>query len=307
METIWGSSPKDVYVAGWSQSTDGRMYHYDGSNWRSVNIDPYITIRDIYGFAANNIWAVGEERVFNPNPPPEYMDKSAILHYDGWKWQKATLPPGGRMLKSIGGTSPTNLFAGGVNGTLFHYDGTHWQPDSIPFDIAWDAEPWHYINSITGSSSSGEIYLHYDAQEINNYLLKREREQWQVLYNMYNNGFSNLWLSPWGTLYGTGGDVQWWDGSQWNLLQENENRDFGSFFSKAIMGAADDNLFIVGHAGTEYLYGEVIHYNGEDWHEFTQFQFPDVQYEDVWTDGREVFIVGYRLDFPQITLVLHGK
>jgi hypothetical protein len=138
-------------------------------------------------------------------------------------------------------------------------------------------------------------------------LLKREGGRWQVIYDMLNNAFSDLWLSSWGKLYGTGDDVQWWDGSKWNPLFENENREFGTFYSKAVIGAADDNLFIVGYAGTEYLYGEVVHYNGVDWHEFTQFQFPDVQYEDVWTDGREVFIVGYRLDFPQITLVLHGK
>ncbi len=306
MKAIWGSSPTDVYVVGHNDTGNGHMYHYNGKSWQPVLLGSRASFSDIHGFAPDDIWAVGDELDFNPNPPPDYIDKSAVLHYDGRRWQQVPLPPG-RKLDSVGGTSSTNLFAGGINGTLFHYDGTHWQPDSLPFAIEKDALPWHFIPAIAGAPKSNDIYLLYVNQVGTNYLLKREGGRWQVIYDMLNNAFSDLWLSPWGKLYGTGDDVQWWDGSKWNPLFENENREFGTFYSKAVIGAADDNLFIVGYAGTEYLYGEVVHYNGEDWHEFTQFQFPDVQYEDVWTDGREVFIVGYRLDFPQITIVLHGK
>ncbi len=301
MRTIWGSSATDVYVAGHSDAGNGIMYHYDGRNWQPVRLfSGVVTIWDIYGFAANDIWAVGEEFYINPGLP-------LVLHYDGWKWQKVTLPPGGRLLESIGGPSPTNLFAGGINGTLFHYDGTHWQPDSIPFDIEREALPWHFIPAIAGAPNSNDIYLLYVNQVGTNYLLKREGGIWQVIYDMLNNPFSALWLSPWGTLYGTGADVQSWDGSKWNLLFENENREFDTFYSKAMMGAADDNLFIVGYDGSNGIYGKVIHHNGEDWYEFNQFQFPDVEFWDVWSDGKEVFVVGYTLDYPQVTLVLHGK
>jgi hypothetical protein len=66
-----------------------------------------------------------------------------------------------------------------------------------------------------------------------------------------------------------------------------------------VFGSSPDNLYVVGHSG------QVWHYNATNWHQFEQFEAADVPtYTGIWTDGREVFIVGHN---THDTLVLHGK
>jgi len=68
MRDIWGSSANDVYVVGHNDQAFGKMWHYDGSRWEPVRLHileggplPNIgSLSAIYGFSANDIWAVGE-------------------------------------------------------------------------------------------------------------------------------------------------------------------------------------------------------------------------------------------------------
>ncbi|MBI3788983.1 MAG: hypothetical protein HY276_12105 [Ignavibacteriales bacterium] len=76
--------------------------------------------------------------------------------------------------------------------------------------------------------------------------------------------------------------------------------DHPSFLPR-IAGTSDENIFVVGHRGT------VLHYNGRDWYQFNQFATPDMVLWGVWTDGKEVFVVGFTASVPQKTLILHGK
>ncbi len=107
MLSIWGSSPSDVYVVGHNERGFGKMYHFDGNEWTDVGLNPVqgghivgpITLEAIHGFAADDIWAVGEKRYTNPNPPPILLDSSLVIHYDGSQvfgcWQRLGWGPCG--------------------------------------------------------------------------------------------------------------------------------------------------------------------------------------------------------------------
>ena len=77
MRDMWGSSSKDIYVAGHNDRAFGKIYHYDGKTWTSVRLHileggtiPNIgTLSAIYGFSANEVWVVSERTYYNPNPP----------------------------------------------------------------------------------------------------------------------------------------------------------------------------------------------------------------------------------------------
>jgi hypothetical protein len=65
-------------------------------------------------------------------------------------------------------------------------------------------------------------------------------------------------------------------------------------------GTSDENMFAVGD------FGNVFHYNGVDWYQYRELKDFGVVYSGVWTDGKEVFVVGYTHDGGK-TIILHGK
>jgi hypothetical protein len=72
--SVWGSSPDDVWAAG--GTTDrGIVLHGDGEVWSEMDTGATSMLWWIYGFAPDDVYAVGERGV--------------ILHYDGAGWQRA--------------------------------------------------------------------------------------------------------------------------------------------------------------------------------------------------------------------------
>lgn len=79
IETIWGSSPSDVWFAGSfenSSSKDSVIAHWDGTRL-TIDRDSFLgseSIRKIWGTSERNIWASGA---------------NVLLHYDGKDWTRA--------------------------------------------------------------------------------------------------------------------------------------------------------------------------------------------------------------------------
>ncbi|MDZ7401729.1 MAG: hypothetical protein ONB37_16355 [candidate division KSB1 bacterium] len=127
------------------------------------------------------------------------------------------------------------------------------------------------------------------------YLLHHNGTAWSIVDSMKYSYFSRLWMSPSGTLYATGSGVKRRDGASWTPLLQHVT-------TVGIHGTSDDNIFVTGPTG------EVFHYNGIDWHRYENLQFANVGFWDIWTNGREVFIVGYGTLFDKdVSFILHGK
>ena len=115
MYNIWANTTDNVYLVGHNDRGFGKMYHYDGQNWDDVklatsqggNISGPIDLSAIHGFAPNDIWAVGERLGINPNPPPNFLDSSLVIHFTGIDWFEVMEPifDSGRFLLTIWGPS----------------------------------------------------------------------------------------------------------------------------------------------------------------------------------------------------------
>jgi hypothetical protein len=92
-------------------------------------------------------------------------------------------------------------------------------------------------------------------------------------------------------LYSGSGGVWEWTGNGWNRL-------FNGSWNFRVGGSSRDNLFACG--GMASLY----HYNGSDWKKIDLPVSDEVAFYDVWTDGREAFIVGHD---GNRTFIAHGK
>lgn len=104
--SIYGKAANDIWSWG-----DGKVYHYDGSAWQSVFFTLKLT--GMWGPSAAELWATKE----SPGGMHHYMN-------GGW----IDYPIGGltQDLNAIAGTSATNIYAVGDNGTMLHYNGTAW-------------------------------------------------------------------------------------------------------------------------------------------------------------------------------------
>ncbi|MGC8898885.1 MAG: hypothetical protein ACP5ON_11725, partial [Bacteroidota bacterium] len=222
----------------------------------------------------------------------------------GVKWSEYKVS-GGRNLEAVSGRYAGDVWTCGWGGTLYHYDGHVWRKDSVPLVVATGR---FYVLSAIEPRSAEEVFLigYVHENEIARttyYFFRREANQWILEDSAVVGrdkieikwGYADLWVSPSGTVYSCGAGVWRWNGAKWELMVDNP-----SYLSR-IAGTDDNNIFVVGHFGT------VLHYNGVDWYQFQQFKDPNAVFWGVWTDGKEAIIVGYTADYPQRTIVLHGK
>jgi hypothetical protein len=309
MRDIWGSSPTDVYVVGHNDNGYVNMFRFDGNSWKPVGLNPMqggtiagaFSLSAIHGFSANAIYAVGQRIYSNPNRPPNFLDSSLVIHFDGREWREVNRERQ-RGLTAIWGRAPTDLWTGGFDGVLYHFDGASFTADSLPFS---EGRRETIVYSITGDASGAVYLLLYVAKAPEYrerfYFFTRPSGHWTLFDSVASSWRRKVWISPSGSLFTIGYGVYKRVGNIW------QNMQMDALTSLGIGGTGDDNLFVVGSSGVAGFSGEAFHYNGTDWFQFKSLQLRNVQYAGIWTDGREVFIAGVTLGSPQKTIIAHGK
>lgn len=96
---IWGSSPSDIYAAVYFQG----LIHYDGQEWRQVDIDEYQPAA-VWGSSGADVYLVGST---------ESMERG-VLHYDGKSWRLMDLQGAGGGLYGMWGSGACDVFAVGA-------------------------------------------------------------------------------------------------------------------------------------------------------------------------------------------------
>lgn len=311
MYDVWASSPTSVWIVGHNDQNRGLMWHFNGTQWTDIklstsqggNIEGSIDLNEVFGFSSLNVFAVGRRIYSNATPPPNFLDSSLIIHFDGQQWREQPIQRG-KGLWSISGASPQDIWTCGSSGTIFHYNGSFWKKDTVPMVVPSDAE---YALWDIKSTAGADVFMTGATRQNNllrttHYFFRRRNDQWSVIDSFVVQagqsevrfGVHGLWIDPEGTVYSFGSDIFQWNGSSWMRLYESSNA------LRRMAGSSKNNIFAVGDFGT------ILHYNGSDWYEFKELKNPNVVYSSVWTDGREVFIVGYFNDGSK-TIVLHGK
>lgn len=310
MYDMWGSSPKDVYAVGHNSQNRGLMWHFNGDVWTSVKlitseggqIEGAIDLTSIYGFSSNDIYAAGERIIgYNPNPPPNFIDSSLIIHYDGTDWRKVNVYKG-RLIGDIYGSSQSNIWAGGWEKAMYHYNGNSWETDSIEVSV-----PLGYFFQVSSISSYNSI-MYLIASSINDntgvtirYFFKRDNNSWVMIDSMTSavtDKFGEkLNQSNLPSLYSNGAGG----------IYKYENNSWFPFFQTtypiiSMWGTDNENIFAVGSRG------KAFHYNGSDWQQIEVLNDPQIDYYAVWTEGTEAFVAGSIFaDGVQKTIVWHGK
>jgi hypothetical protein len=304
MRDIWGSSPTDVYIVGHNdQPGPGTMFHYDGARWSTTHfhaaeggsIAGAVSLSAIYGYGPNDIYAVGERIYQNPIPPPNFLDSSLIIHFEGVQWREAPLPAKGRLLQAISATGPSDLWAGGIYGSLYRQVTGSWHT------ILSDTLFWFNDFASDGTQIFAvAYYVPPRGGSSTNFLLHWADPRWQVVdsfsyYSGYVATFGNVDLSNiGGALYSAGdGGVFKKSGVGWSKIL-----DSWPYPIYGLGGTRTEHIFAVGESASIY------HFNGVDWYKYPQFLQNGVYCSAVWCTETEVFVVGTD---GNRTFIYHGR
>jgi hypothetical protein len=128
---IWGSSASDVWQGGAFRRSGGELAHFDGVTWSSQGLDPAppepVPLA-IWGSSRSDVWAVVSS---------DSSSLTDLLHWDGAAWSNWTAQhnasiPNMVFVAGLGGSSSTDAWLVGDNGTLARWDGTSWRSVRAP-------------------------------------------------------------------------------------------------------------------------------------------------------------------------------
>jgi len=260
-------------------------------------------IYDLWIVSENNIWAVGQIIVDDPDSSfdgsgEEYFN---AVHWDGEKWSLMRMERGAP-IESIWYFDDNNIWAAGIP---IHWDGEKWtyyhlwdmgvldpddgtvehiwasSPDNIYF-VGWKGSIVHYNGSSFTKMESGTTCRLEDVwgiddnhiwavgtalHELNSVLLFYNGKTWrQILDPLMGEtyGFNSLWTDNPYLLFLNGGSGR----CIADLLRGNISRDMsaGEWFGYDIYGTAYNDIFTSGQGS------EILHFNGLTWHLYSEFQ-----------------------------------
>jgi len=237
---------------------------------------------------------VGERIYINPAPPPNFLDSSLIIHFDGVQWREIMIMRD-RYLSSIWGANSQDIWAGGANGSLYHYLTGQW--NKISFDsLSFISSIWGlsttdvYFSSVKEDIVQPNDSLTYQLWHYNGIFLSSIDSFMVTPTNLQRKFGHNLWQTE-QTLYSSGYGVYVMEGNQWRQFLVNE-------YPLHIGGSSRNSIFAVGD------FGRMFHWSGTDWLRLTAIENPNVQYLSVWANNKEAIIVGNE---GSRMYVLHGK
>jgi hypothetical protein len=188
-----------------------------------------------------------------------------ILYYDGSVWTPMTGNTTSDIY-SIWGVSSTDIFAAGANGTIQHYDGSLWSSMSSNTTVDLYGIRGNSSTDVTAVGFNGTIQ-HYDGVS------------WSAVANNVNNDLYDVWISPVANLTaGAAGMIESYTLGAWGPVASGTANDL---FSLWVNNSND--IFAAGAGGT------VVHYNGAVWSGMTT---GGDDFYGVWSSGAAVFAVG---------------
>lgn len=217
---FWASSSTDMFAVGGTFNL-GKIIHNNGTGWVVQPIPTVRDVRDVLGFAPNDVYAVGR----GPNPTFD----GVLLHYDGSVWSIVAGTPSvttNGFYSDIWGTSGNDLYILGwdyAKAVLFHYDGSSWSDmqlpsppiKSAPGDV-WGTsgnDLW-VVGAYTGptNTESGGVVYHFDGSIWSEYA----PPQTTALYAIHGSSECEVVAAG---KYNTGIDYQaatmYYDGLSW--------------------------------------------------------------------------------------------
>jgi len=220
----------------WAVGLRGTVLHYDGRAWTSMDAGVTTDFYAVWGATPGDVWVVGDRDGLTP----------PISHYQQGKWETVS---GNGDLRSIYGSAGNNIWAFGNSGFAMHYDGANWKESIV---------------SLAGSKDP--IAAHWLDNEGNGWMIDRsgnaailEKNTWtaisqQLLRDIYSiRGADNvIWAAGYYGIAHTSGKSKW----QTDILPKEAGTSPGLY---SVFPISQADVWAVGDRGL------ILHWDGKDW------------------------------------------
>ena len=192
-----------------------------------------------------------------------------ILHYNGSSWSAMSSGTSANYLGDVWGSSGSNVFAVGYWGTIQHYHGGSWSGMSSGTTNGLSGVWGSSGSNVFAVGSSGAI-LHYNGSS------------WSAMSSGTTSYLHRLWGSSGSDVFavGGGGTILHYNGSTWSAMNSGTTNSL-----LGVWGSSGSNVFAVGDSGT------ILHYDGSNWSAMSSGTTDSLS--GVWgSSGSNVFAVG---------------
>ena len=233
LQSVWGSGPSDVYVAGYQPKSDtttiygpAKMLHYDGTGWSDMGISwGAVSKMDVWGFGSYSVLYT----MLNANLPPYISHLTE--YYNGYSWTtiRDSLTP----FAAIWGTSYNDVYGAGGSNSIEHFDGDSWTRVY---------NPGMQCRAIGGSGPT-DVYVVGDG------IVHYNGTRWTKMDGP--SGLNAVWSSGPNSAFAVGTNkIVHFDGSTWQPMNLPISVKF-----YGVWGTSDQNVFAVGEGGTILRFG----------------------------------------------------
>ncbi len=209
-----------------------------GEGWCSVNAPMGSHLRALWGFAEDDVWAVGSPGL--------------VLHWDGRAWSQVRVPTSSS-LASVWGSGPNDVWvAGGWPAVVLHWDGRRWSEVPVPVEGRLEA--------VSGTAPDDvwvvgpEAALHWDGKRFS------PTPGWEPLPDEEWWGFAARAFARDDVLAAGGGICRRWDGASW------KDTGCGVKGGSALWASGPEDIWVVGtHSGVGWEGAYRAHWKGQTW------------------------------------------
>ena len=279
LRSIWGTSSTDVFAVGDVSDSDSwvAIVHWDGQVWKPMEVrngstPKYPTsrappsspsLRQIWGSASNDVWALGAYDV---------------LHWNGMTWSitlRTEEFPDSTELQSISGSPSDDVYVvaaedmspSGHQTTILKWTGTAWAQH-------YPAIPWTQTSPVPQLWQSGpeDVYLTMSPPGFPGSVLHWAGTQWDTLkIGDAASAITSIWGTGPSDVYALSEQGAYhWDGTQWTLVP-------GAPGGYLIKGNAADDIFVVGKSPDDKG-STITHWDGRYW----SVIYRGDEVDDVW-------------------------
>lgn len=247
----------NIWAVGEIQFTVDSTYnavHWNGHQWEFLNIPTERFGGTIGNSRLNTIIA------FNPNDIWTFSIAGSYSHWDGMQWTTKFVPERSGGGTKFWGTSSSNLYLVGTNGSITYYNGSSWQ--KVESGTTYNFQDIYGAKNIkTDEWEILALATQYDTLPAQTQLLRiqgttvKKVETFPTLY------FS-VWFVPGEKYFLSGDGILWKNKLTDASWTKNPIGTITQNTSGCIRGNNRNDFFV------SQLYLDVIHYNGSTWHDY---------------------------------------
>lgn len=224
--------------------------HWDGQTWNYIQVCcAGLDIEGIFYFSENDIW----------------LATGNIFHWDGvdWTnyhlWNMGVLGPNDGGVSQVWGTSSSNIYFIGENGSIVHYDGNSFTKLESGTEFNFK-DMWGIVNNQTdqitiGFTGKSSIYEPNDSEV----LLYTDNLFTQLPDSGLSTNINGIWFNDDKRIYVVGAGLFIYEADSLYWIYVHEYPEGAYLYD--IIGPEND-LFIVG------AFGRVSHFNGNTWYHY---------------------------------------